>query len=88
MRDTMHISLPSALKKWVEQQVEEGGFSTASEYVRDLLRQQQQRAQARARIEHELLAGLDSGPATPMTKRDWDDIRRAGRKRGAARNRR
>lgn len=32
--------------------------------------------QDRERIEELLLEGLDSGPATPMTKRDWDELRK------------
>jgi antitoxin ParD1/3/4 len=82
MRNSMHISLPTPLKKWVEQQVHERGFATASEFMRDLLRQQQERErQVRARIEEQLLEGLESGPATPMTRKDWADIRREGKRR-------
>ncbi len=29
-------------------------------------------------LERLLLEGLDSGPATPMTKADWDEIRQRG----------
>jgi antitoxin ParD1/3/4 len=86
MRNTMHISLPTPLKKWVEQQVQQRGFATASEFMRDLLRQQQERERrVRERIEEQLLEGLDSGPGTPMTRKDWADIRREGKKRATAR---
>src|SRR4051812_39863387 len=74
MRTNMNISLPAPLKRWVEQQVQEKGYSTASEYVRDMLRRQQEE-QARARVDEQLLEGLDSGPSTPMTKKDWKRIR-------------
>lgn len=79
----MHISLPGALKTWVEKQVAKHGFGTASEYVRQLLREEQKR-QAQAKLEGMLVDGFDSGPATPMTRQDWDDVRREGRKRLAA----
>jgi len=79
----MHISLPEPLKAWVEKQIARHGFGTASEYVRQLLREEQKR-QAQEKLEGMLLEGLDSGPMTPMTRKDWDDVRREGRKRLAA----
>ena len=80
MRASINISLPQPLKEWIAEQVNEGGFSTASEYVRQLLRAEQQR-QLRDHIDDNLHQALDSGEATPMTKADWEDIRRQGRKR-------
>ena len=79
MRTNMNISLPQPLKRWVEQQVKKNGYSTASEYVRDVLRRQQQET-LRERIDAQLLKGLDSGPSTPMTKKDWQRIRAEGDK--------
>ena len=79
MRSTMHISLPGPLKKWVQDQVEQKGFSTASEFVRDVLRQQQQQ-ESRARVEEKLIEGLNSGPSKPMTKKDWQRIAYEGQK--------
>lgn len=40
MPATMNISLPSELKAFVDQQVAERGFSSTSEYLRDLIRKQ------------------------------------------------
>jgi antitoxin ParD1/3/4 len=40
MRTSMNISLPGPLKEWIEEQVASGGYSTASEYVREVLRRQ------------------------------------------------
>ena len=77
----MHISLPAPLKEWVEQKVDEKGFSTASEFVRDLLRQEQERERTlRARIDQQLIEGINSGPARRMTKKDWQRIRSEGMK--------
>jgi antitoxin ParD1/3/4 len=84
MRATMNISLPRPLKRWVEDQISGGGYSTASEFVREVLR----REQARARVDARLLEALDSGPATPMTRQDWQRIRRKGLKLAAARKKR
>jgi antitoxin ParD1/3/4 len=35
---TMNISLPDALKAFVDAQVTQGGYGTSSEYVRELIR--------------------------------------------------
>jgi len=80
MLSTLHISLSAPLKKWVEEQVEEKGFSTVSEFMRDLLRQQQARENARASVDKQLLEGLNSGPSTRMTRKDWQRIRAEGMK--------
>jgi antitoxin ParD1/3/4 len=71
----MNISLPAPLKSWVEEQVSARGYSTAS--VRDVLRREQAVA-AKARVEAHLLESLESGPATPMTHKDWERIRSEG----------
>lgn len=46
---TMNISLPGPMKQWVEGRAETGRYSNASDYVRDLIRRDQERA---ARIAH------------------------------------
>lgn len=82
---TMNISLPDAMKHFIDTQVAEGGYSSASEYVRALVRDEQKR-QAKARLEALLLEALDSGDPTVMTKEDWDAIRREGLARLRARS--
>jgi antitoxin ParD1/3/4 len=85
MRTTMNISLPEPLKDWVEAQVAERGYSTASEFVRDVLRREQEQA-IRAAVDRRLLEASDSGKSTPMTARDWQRIRSAGLKRSRGRS--
>lgn len=80
----MNISLPPTLKEWVEEQVHRRGFGTASEYIRQVLREERDR-QVRQQIDAALIEGLESGPSTPMTRKDWDDIRLEGRRRLAKR---
>lgn len=80
----MNVSLPPALREWVDEQVERRGFSTASEFVRQVLREEQER-EARRRIDTALLEGLASGPATTMGSSDWTEVRREGRRRLARR---
>ena len=56
---TMNVSLPETLKSFVDDQVSERGFGTSSEYIRDLIRKDQDRQHLRAL----LFAGANS-PAT------------------------
>ena len=71
--ETMNIALPESLKQFVQAQVNDGGYSSASEYVRELIRRDLQ--VKKAGLEQELLKGLHSGPATPMPKADWNKLR-------------
>ena len=72
--ETMNIALPDAMKEFVLEQVAAGGYSTASEYVRELIREDQKR-KASERLEAMLLEGLEGGNPMPLTKRDWNEIR-------------
>ena len=71
---SMNISLPEAMKRFVEEQVEKGSYSTPSEYVRALIREAQIRAEHRA-LEAKLIAGLES-PVSEMTPEDWAALRK------------
>ena len=84
---TMNISLPDEMKTFVEEQVQQCGYSTASEYLRDLIRDAQRQA-AKERLEKLLLEGLDSGPATPLTRKDWEDLHGELEKRRTERHKR
>jgi antitoxin ParD1/3/4 len=72
---TMNISLPDQLKEFVENQVGSGRYSSVSEYVRDLIRDDEKR-KAQEKIESLLMEGIQSGKPTGMTRQDWEDIRR------------
>jgi len=80
--ETMSIGLPESMKEFVLEQVSQGDFSSASEYMHVLIRADQRRKQREA-LEAEVLKGLDSGPSTPMTLADWDAIREEVRNRHA-----
>lgn len=71
---TMNISLPDQLKDFVEGQVGSGRYSSVSEYVRDLIRDDEKR-KAHEKLEALLVEGIQSGEATEMTRQDWSDIR-------------
>jgi antitoxin ParD1/3/4 len=73
---TINISLPDSMRPYVDQQVANGGYSSASEYFRELVRQDQKQKE-NERLEAMLLEGLNSGTATAMTDQDWEDVRQA-----------
>lgn len=72
---TMNISLPESMRAYIDQKVSLGGYSTASEYVRQLIREDQ-KAAAQERLELLLMEGIESGPSREMTAEDWEQLRR------------
>jgi antitoxin ParD1/3/4 len=72
---TMNVSLPDAMKDWVEAQSRSGRYSNASDYVRDLIRRDQDRAAKIARMQALVSEGLESG----ISDRSMAEIRAAGR---------
>ncbi|SDM02782.1 type II toxin-antitoxin system ParD family antitoxin [Maricaulis salignorans] len=58
---TMNISLPDGMKDWVEAQAATGRYSNSSDYVRDLIRRDQDRAAKLANMQHLVTEGLTSG---------------------------
>jgi antitoxin ParD1/3/4 len=70
---TMNISLPDEMKAFIETQMSQEGYASASEYLRTLIREAQKR-QAKQELEVKLLEGLQS-PASEMTDGDWSALR-------------
>ena len=64
---TMNISLPDSMKAFVDDQIAKGGYSSASEYMRELIRHAQKQA-AQRRLEEVLLKGIESGEPLPVTR--------------------
>ena len=77
---TMNISLPEAMKSYVEDQVHKGEYGSASEYVRDLVRRDQQ-VRAQAKLEELLIEGIESGEPMPVTASYWEELKRDLEKR-------
>lgn len=73
---TMNISLPNTLKSFVDEQVSQRGYGTSSEYVRELIRKDQDRLQLRGL----LLAGAASAPTAPTDAAYFDGLRDRVRK--------
>jgi len=67
---SLNISLPKTLKKYVEEQVAAGAYSTPSEYLRELIREDQKR-RAREKLEAALLEGLNSGRIVEVNPEYW-----------------
>jgi antitoxin ParD1/3/4 len=70
---SMNISLPEPLKDFVDGQIASGRYSSASEYVRELIREDEKR-KAGERLEALLLEGL-SGDESKLSRKDFADIR-------------
>jgi len=69
---TMNISLPETLKEFVDEQVSQRGYGTSSEYIRELIRKDQDRAHLRGL----LLEGAASGVGKPIGPDYFNGLRR------------
>ena len=68
---TMNVSLPDPMKGWVEDQAQSGRYSNASDYVRDLIRRDQERAAKIAQMQRL----VDEARASGISKRSLAEIR-------------
>jgi antitoxin ParD1/3/4 len=73
-RNTMSFALPESMRDYVDARVRSGEYGNNSEYLRDLIRRDQQEQAAR-RLRQLIAEGLESGPATPLTKRKMANLR-------------
>src|SRR5438309_3157865 len=69
---TMNISLPQALKAFIDERVRTGDYGTSSEYLRELIR----RDQSRRRLHELILEGLQSPPVATADSKYWAKKRR------------
>lgn len=67
---TMNISLPDQMKAWIEEQVATGRYANASDFVRDLVREDQDRVAGLA----ELRAMVEEADASGLSDRTVADI--------------
>lgn len=68
---TMNISLPDQMKAWVEERTEDGSYANSSDYVRDLIRRDQVRAQKIAHWQRL----IDEARASGISELSMDEIR-------------
>ncbi len=77
---SMNISLPDPMKDWVEVQTSSGRYGNASEYVRDLIRRDQDRASKIAAMQKLVDEAFESG----VNERSLNDIWAAAKERAQA----
>ena len=66
----MNISIHDKLKAWVESRVADGSYASSSDYLRDLVRQDQRERVRLEWLRAEVQAGRDSG----VSDRSLQDI--------------
>ena len=66
----MNISVPEGLKKWAEQRVAEGRYASTSDYMRDLMRRDQEEAEEIAWLQAE----IDKGRASGVLEQDASEV--------------
>ncbi|MBW2734517.1 MAG: type II toxin-antitoxin system ParD family antitoxin [Deltaproteobacteria bacterium] len=67
----LNISLPVALKRFVEAQSARGGYTSSSEYIRELIREARRKSARSSELETLLLAGAESGPCIEADDAYW-----------------
>jgi antitoxin ParD1/3/4 len=86
---TMTVSLPDPMKDWVEKLVEQGGYASTSDYVRDAIRRDRERREPEYQMTLDELKQMfedsrRSGISTRTTSEVFEDARRyVARKRAA-----
>jgi antitoxin ParD1/3/4 len=67
---TMNISLPKKMKDWVEKRAGEGSYANSSDYIRDLIREDEERQ----RVYDEIVAAGEEGLASGWSERTPQEI--------------
>lgn len=79
----MNVSLPEQMKAWVESQAKGGRYGNTSDYIRDLIRRDQERQEAVADMQRLINEGIDSG----ISSRTSEEILREARRRAGVADR-
>ena len=58
---TMNISVPDPMKDWVQTQINDGKYASSSDYVRDLIRKDQENKDKLAALQAAISLGIESG---------------------------
>ncbi len=70
---TMNISVPDPMKDWVQAQINDGKYASSSDYVRDLIRKDQQQQDKLKVLQAAITLGIESGRAGEL---DIESIKR------------
>lgn len=79
---TMNISLPEPMKDWIAAQIESGQYASSSDYVRDLIRRDQERRAQQEALQVAITQGLESG----ISGRSTSEVLEQARRKAAAAN--
>jgi antitoxin ParD1/3/4 len=79
---TMNISLPDPLRDWVQEQIQDGNYSSSSDYVRDLIRRDRELREQKTVLQEAITAGLKSG----ISQRSMEDLLEEAKAKLAALN--
>ncbi|MEP5732213.1 MAG: type II toxin-antitoxin system ParD family antitoxin [Sulfitobacter sp.] len=77
---SMNISLPNPMREWVEQQMQSGRYDNASEYMRDLIRHDQDRANKVSAMQRL----VDEAMHSPDSDKSLSEIRAIARQRAGS----
>lgn len=78
---TLNISLPDQLKDWVSQQINAGHYSSASDYLRDLIRNDKRRQEESMKWLGEHLEPMLNTPGEEFESLSAQDIKARARNR-------
>ncbi len=70
----MSFALPETMRSYIDERVKSGSYGNTSEYLRDLIRRDQE-AQAALRLRALIEEGLASGPGRALSPDDWAALR-------------
>jgi antitoxin ParD1/3/4 len=71
---TMNVSLPDPMREWIEDQIKTGRYANASDYMRDLVRRDQEAKNA-------LIEALEKGAASGVSRRTITDAWKSAKAR-------
>lgn len=71
---SLHVSLPTSLREYIEERVAQDGYSNPSDYLREVVRADR-RHHAKEKLERLLLEGLQSGEAEEVTPAHLAELR-------------
>jgi len=72
-KDSLTISLPRAMKTFIKAKLLEGRFSTPSEYIRSLIRSDQETGEQRE-LEAFIRRGVGAKELPELSEKDWASV--------------
>jgi antitoxin ParD1/3/4 len=58
---TLNVSLPDPMKDWIAAQIAGGRYASSSDYIRDLIRRDQEYRENQQALQEAITKGLESG---------------------------